>query len=29
LDCALSSELVVPEHSHTDIATYWHFANSH
>ena len=26
---ALSSELVVMEHSHTDVDSYWHIVNSH
>ncbi len=27
--CRLSSELVVPELSHSDIASYWHIVNYH
>jgi hypothetical protein len=29
LDHVLSSELVVPERSQTDVASYWHVINSH
>jgi hypothetical protein len=28
MDCALSLELVVPEHSQTDVTSYWHVVNS-